>query len=179
MRTPWFAWLALVLWAVWLYGLQGLLGEHLVDAAWAPDLGLVCLVAWAARTTRVRARIGASLFAAVRAALGEDPLVACLAGLWLVIELEASLRKLFDLEALLGRVSMTVGAAFALALWLAFVAHVRADLPVVADPGAVDFAWRSAVSTGVAAALLGGILRVLPGLRSLEERPWEAGVPLR
>jgi hypothetical protein len=173
------AWLALVLWAVWLYGLQGLLAARSEASAWVPDLALVCLVGFAARTTRERARWAAALFALVRSTTSADPLVACLAGLWIVVELEISLRRSFDLESWLGRAVATALAAFGFVLWLELVAQLRAPLPVTPTRGAFDFAWRAALSCGVAAALLGGVLRALPGLRALRERPWEAAAQLR
>ena len=96
-----------------------------------------------------------------------------------MIELESSLRRTVDLESLIGRVSMTLGASFFLVLWLAFVARTRAELPVAQSPRAIDFAWRAALSSALAAGLLSGTLRLLPGFRTLEERSWEAGAPLR
>ena len=66
-------------------------------------------------------------------------------------------------------------AAWLVGAWLVLVRDLRAPLPISIDQGPFALSWPGALSAGLIAALIGGVVRYLPGLSSLEVRSWEAG----
>ncbi len=165
----------LTLWALLLAALTGALSELAPTPSFVPDLLLVVLVSLGSRADRDGVRIAAIVFAAARAGLGSDPFVAVGAGYLAWIEFQTRLRRVFDVESVIARGVFAAIAAWLVGAWLVLVRDLRAPLPISIDPGPFALSWPGAFSAGCLAALIGGVVRFLPGLSSLEVRSWEAG----
>ena len=167
MRTSSLGWVCLVLWSIWLFGLEGLLAGASAGQPMAPELGLALLLALAARMDRARARRAALLLAVVRSGMSADPAVAVAAAYLAAVELEALLRRNVDVEGVATRSVLAALAGAGLALWLPVVHEVRSGSRVAAaDWGFVEV-LPVALGTGLVAAVLGGLLPRLPGLGTL------------
>lgn len=170
-RSPWLAWLLLLVWSIWAHALQGLLASGL--GAWAPDLGLVLLGSLAARLSTGLLPGVALAIALGRAALSIDPLQAVLAAelgavLWLRV-----LRAAIELRTQIVFAPAVGVAAGAVSLWLAFVHESRELLDPGLPPGAIAAALCTSISTALAALVLGPWVAYLPGLSPLRRSsPW-------
>jgi hypothetical protein len=159
------AWALLVLWSAWLFALQGLFaGSRAGD--WAPDLGLILILALDARMPTARARVAALCVAAARIACSTDPPLAVVAGYLGAVACFGALRELVEIDRPLARAVLAGVLALALASWWILcrslaTPYYGAQVPVI------DLAWRSALSTGLCALVLFPLLARLPGVSPL------------
>ena len=167
-RAPLFAWACLVVWAVWLFALQGLWATSRFGA-WVPDVGLVLLLGLILRVTPRRARWAAVWIAVARIAFGADPPVAVLAGYLGFVGFCRALRGAVELERPLVRAVLGgLGAALLAFFWTA-AREIEIDRHGV-SPHLQGFYWQSAAATALAALLLGALPARLPGLVPLWKR---------
>ena len=167
-RAPLFAWLCLVVWAVWLFALQG--GLALSGfGRWTPDVGVVLLIALTARVSSARARWAAAWVALARISYGGDPPLAVLAGYLGFVGLCHVVRSAVELERPLVR-ALLCGLSAALLAWFWSSAHGMSRSTHGVDVALASFAWTSALSTALVALACGGWLGALPGLSPLWTR---------
>ena len=167
-RAPLFAWVCLIVWAVWLFALQGSLAASSL-ARWTPDLGVVLLLALTARLTTARARWAAFWIACARISFSGDPALAIVAGYLGFVGLCRVLRAAVELDrplvrGLLGGLSALVLAWF----WTNAYAFGRPSYGV--DANLATFQTTGAVATALTALVLGGLVTRLPGLSPLWSR---------
>lgn len=169
-RAPLLAWLALTVYGLWLFALQGMLASPRLLGAWTPDLGLVLLLSLGAGLRPSRLRIAACLVALARAGVGADPPAALLAGYLGVAGVSGTLRSGLEIDHPLPRTILAGACAWILArFWIA-----TRSIALAAGPGAHALdgirAWPGAVATAAAALLLAPVLPKLPGLAALRRR---------
>jgi hypothetical protein len=166
-------WILLAVWSAWLHAVQGIWGA---SSPFAPDLGVVLLIALAARVqTHDLPLIGLSL-AVGRLAVSVDPPAAVLAGTLGLTALVRGLRAGVEVGGPLPRTLLAAVSTVLLAAWLGFVHdfHAAREAAVVA-PGLeglsnVAVHWRAATTSAGVSLLFGPALARLPGLSPLRKR---------
>jgi hypothetical protein len=162
----------LLLWAVWISAVQGTLAAR--GWTFVPDLGVVLLVALAARIEPADLGWLALALALGRASVGVDPVPALVAAYFLVVALVRALRNLIDVQGPIVQVPLAALSAGGLLMWLG-VAH-RARLPRASVSALEDLGrslpgpWAVALASALAALLLGPLFARLPGLSPLARR---------
>jgi hypothetical protein len=156
------SWSLLVLWSAWLFALQGLFAGTSAGA-WAPDLGLILILALDARMPSSRARGVALCVAAARIACTTDPPLAVVAGYLGAVACFGALRDVVEIDRPLVRAVLAGVLALALASWWILcrslaTPYYGAEVPVF------ELAWRSALSTALCALHLLPLLARLPGV---------------
>ena len=177
-RSPYLGWLFLAVWATWLFAFSGYLTQFAWLGAWAPDLGLALFVALAARVSVHDIGKLALCMGLARAAVTVDPPAAVLASALFAGGVLRVARSAVQVE------SPPIAAGLALALTLvqaAWLQAVHARLaPTFGSGVGVELAWRGAITTALAAGLLGGLLAHLPGVQGLMRRKtWAVGASYR
>ncbi len=133
---------------------------------WTPDIGVLVLVALAARGDARGLWVGAFAVAAARIAVGIDPPSAVLFGYVTAAALHASVCAVVNPDGPLGRAVSAAVYATLFAAWLS-VAHALRNPGVLGSPEQwISGAAATGLATGLAAFVLVPILRRLPGLRS-------------
>lgn len=166
-----FAWFLLAVWATWLVALQGRLLTPL--GAWTPQLGIVLLVALAARFSTELLPLAALVIGVAHCALSIAPAPAILAVYASTLLLVRALRLVVDVaQPPLAALSCGLAATGA-SIWLDVVRVAR----VAHAPGLADGALANAACAGLASALasfvLAGWMPYLPGLSPLRRSsPW-------
>ncbi len=172
-RSSLLPWILLAVWSAWLHAAQGIWAGA---SPWAPDLGMVLLVALA---TRVQARDLPTTALAValgRLALSVDPPAAVLAGVLGVAALVGGLRTAIEVGGPLPRALLAAAATVLLAAWLGFVHDLHAArqavlvMPGLSALGGEAVGWRAALSSASVSLFLGPALACLPGLTPLKRR---------
>jgi hypothetical protein len=153
------------LYAVWAVALSGLLASTRVLGAFAPDLGLVLLFAWAARLRGSRAPVAALLVALARASFSADPPLAVAAAELTALGLFLALGAGLEVDrALLRAFLCGVGA------WLSSLLLVTArTLALGGDSAALAGVplFSGALATALACLLLAPLAARLAGLAPL------------
>lgn len=167
--------LCVALWGTWLFAVQGWCAAGHVPLGLVPDMGVVLLLAIAARCELRRSLWVALVLGLARAAQSADPAAAILLGYLLLALAVAPVAATLDLDrpwlrALLG----ALGGA-ALARWLALCADLRTPSTFLSSQELGSGAWNVGLATAVVALVIGRRLRHLPGLGPLwrEEGPWQ------
>ncbi len=176
------AWLALTLWAAWLSALQGVCGHGGLFGVAPPDLSVILCLALVSRVN-ASARDGVWIACALgRCAVSSDPPLAVLAGFALIVLPVRWFGPVIDLKAPLARGVLAFLACLALEAWLGCVMTTRAMGQAGIEHFPLARAWQQssawlgpgwllrALSTGVAAALLGRAFSHLFGLKPLHRR---------
>jgi hypothetical protein len=158
------AWLLLAIWMTWLTAIQSRLGESPAYRLPPPDLNLVFLVSMALVVRRSDLLPLAVIAALARTAFSLDPPQAVLFLTLAVGALGVGSRRAMHLEGPLWRAFLSGFGAVVAVLWFSKVRDVR-GMEVV-DVDAVS-ALVLAVSSALAALVLGGLLLRLPGLAAL------------
>ena len=182
-RTTWLAWLLLGVWTAWIYALQGLCVARLDSSAWVPDLGLVLLLGLAARLSHEDLPKAAIVIAIARCAVSIDAPVAVFAACLGAAALARALREVFEIGGALPRTLLGGASAWLVTGWLTLVhglrdarlaLHTAGTPPDIGELSrAFATAWPPALSTALAALLLGPLLAQLPGLTPLaKKRQW-------
>ena len=168
-RSPRLAWLLLVVWCAWLYAAQGALASEPGIGPWAPDLGLLLLLALDGRMARDDARLAALLVALTRISFTADPPLAIFAGYLGAFWLSGRLREIVEVDRPLPRAILAGGLAALLStFWIASrLVSLSSETAFALSP---DMVWRGAVTTAVAALLFMPLLLRLPGLSPLWRR---------
>jgi hypothetical protein len=160
------AWVSLLVWAAWLFALQGLFASSRVAGSWVPDLGLLLLLALegrlreGGRLPQRRLLVAALVIALARAAFSSDPPLALAAGYLGVAGVLGALRQWVELDHPFARATLAGGAALALgAFWI-----LSAELP---NEVLRALPWEPALATAAAAVVVLPALGRLPGLTPL------------
>ncbi len=163
------AWLLLVVWCAWLYAAQGALASEPVVGAWAPDLGLLLLLALDGRMARNDARLAALLVALTRIAFTADPPLAVFAGYLTAFWLSGRLREIVEIDRPLPRTILAgLLSCMLSAFWITSrIVAVSSEVTFTLSP---DLVWRGAVTTAIAALFFTPLLFRLPGLSPLWRR---------
>jgi hypothetical protein len=172
-RVPFFAWLLLFLYALWIFALQGVLAGPHGLGAWTPDLGLVFLLALGARIPAGRAPFAALVIALARSALAADPPLSLGAGYLGVAGFAGLLRSSLEIDRPLGRTLLAGLSALMLsAFWIAAGALARSAGAgsQLAGEAFQSWIWPGAAASALGAFLLAPLLGRLPGLRPLRRR---------
>lgn len=168
------AWILLAVWASWLSAAQGVVVAKSWLGAWTPDLGLLLVLACAARFEPKDVPVAAVLVAVARCAHTVEPPAAVLAGMGAVTLVVLSVRRVAEVGRPLVRTAIAGGAALGLALWLALVHALRSGEP--SPQAALAAALPAALATACSSALFGYLftpsLALLPGLSALRRQPW-------
>jgi hypothetical protein len=183
------AWCGVALWATWANALSEELAARLLGV-WAPDLGIVLLVVFAARVRTSYLPWLAPVLALARCASSIEPLFAELAACLGAVGAMRALRAGLDLTPRLALAAATGALAAGWTVWLAWIAQLRVDehfQRAALDAPATLAGWRAALefapgalSSALAALLLAPLVRRLPGLSVLEgRRPWQVAASLR
>lgn len=166
-RTGRLPWLLLLLWATWLYALQGRLAAQPGWGRWMPDLGLLLLLSLDARVTRELAWRVALVVALGRLATGADPPLAVLVATLGVVGFSGPLRELVLLDRPLTGALFAGLAALVTGAYLVVAQRVvEPALGLGLSP--LGAALRPALGTALAALFLLPFLRLLPGLSPLQ-----------
>ncbi|MFT5051307.1 MAG: hypothetical protein ACI8QZ_002718 [Chlamydiales bacterium] len=170
--TPW---VMLIIWSSWAAAAQGLLAQPDRMALWVPDLSLLLLLACAARFDSGDVPKAALVIALGRVAFSVEPPAALLVAFLATSVLVLGVRSVAQVNGAFVRVSLAVVCSWSLGAWLVFVHVVRVQRMGGDAPLSLAFAldlWRGALTTGVAAVLVGPTLAYLPGLTNLRRRQW-------
>jgi hypothetical protein len=184
-RAALLPWALLTLWAVWLFALQAAVGRADALASlepWVPDLGLVLLLALAARLPTGDLPWVGLCVGVARASLSVDPPAAVIAGYLGAVAVARAFRSVVEIKSPPAIGLFGFALAMGLSGWLGFVHAQRAaaELGPGAALPALGGAWRSALATGVIAALFSAVLARLPGLSPLyRRRVWRVGASSR
>lgn len=178
-RPSAFHWLLLCVWGTWACAFSGYLAQFGWLGSAAPDFGIVLMVALAARTTPHEIAWVAVCLGVARAAVSVDPPAALLASSLIAGAVLRAARSMVPIES----PPLTAGLAFALtlvqALWLQFVQLQRAA-SAGADEAGWDLPIGAALTTALAAVVIGGLCLRLPGLSRLAGRKtWVVGASSR
>ena len=158
------AWLLLAIWMAWVTALQSRLGESPAYRLPPPDLNLVFLVSMALCVRRADLLPLALVAALARVAFSLDPPQAVLFVTLGLGALGVGSRRALQLEGPVWRAALAAFGAVAAALWLG---RARAARGIDAQDLDAVTALALAVSSGLAALVLGGALQRLPGLAPL------------
>lgn len=166
------AWSLLAIWFVWLGALQISLAGAFELGPWMPDLGLLALLALAARLPERDLAALALIGALARIALSATPPDAILAGYLAVVGFGFGLRSVVDVRGMGMRAVLAGVAVLCFDAWLLLVdaAHLdpRAQGAELGASGLLPAAGAAAAG----AFLLGPLLVHLPGLTPLRKRRW-------
>lgn len=178
-RPTAFHWLLLCVWGTWACAFSGYLAQFGWLGSAAPDLGIALMVALAARTTPHEIAWVAVCLGISRASVSVDPPAALLAASLVGGALLRGARSMVPIES----PPLTAGLAFALTLgqgvWLQFVQLQRAATAGAGEVG-LDLPIGAALTTALAAVLVGGFCLRLPGLSRLAGRKtWVVGASSR
>lgn len=171
------SWILLALWSTWLHALQG---QWAASGPFAPDLGMVLVVVLAARMPPDELARGALAVGLGRCAVSIDPPAAVLFGTLAPALVFGSLRSVVVIREGLARAVLAgVGSALS-ARWLMLVHAARGtEIPAGLESG-LAAVWPLALSTALAALVLGPLFGVLPGMGVLlRRRPWEVAASSR
>jgi hypothetical protein len=182
-RHAWLAWLLLGVWSAWIFAFQGLCAARMQSSSWVPDIGLVLLLSLAARLTHQDLPKAALVIAIARCAVSIDAPVAVIAAYCGAVALARALRGVFEIGGALPRTLLAGASAWLVTAWLAIVHDLRDARLAMHTSGtppdidelahALTTSWPPALSTALAALLLGPLLAQLPGLTPLrKKRQW-------
>jgi hypothetical protein len=158
------AWLLLAIWMTWLTAIQSRLGESPAYRLPPPDLNLVFLVSMALVVRRADLLPLAIIAALARIAFSLDPPQAVFFLTLSIGALGVGSRRAMHLEGPLWRAFLSGFGAVVAVLWFTEVRQARGIEVVEVDAAA---ALILAVSSALAALVLGGLLLRLPGLADL------------
>lgn len=173
--TRWAPWIMLAIWSSWASAAQGLLAHPGRLHLWAPDLGLVLLIACAGRFESRDVPLAAIVVGLSRAAFSIEPPAALLFGLIAAGTIVVGVRSVAEVNGPLMRTAIAFVASWIFAAWLLFVHFVRVERADGAEPYSLTFLfsmWRGALVTALLALTLGPLLAYLPGLTRLRRRRW-------
>jgi len=158
------AWGLFFLYALWATALSGLCATGPLGA-FAPDLGLVLLFAWAARLPGSRAPLAALCVALARSAFSADPPLALAASQLTALGLFSALGAGLEVDRAVLRAVLCAAAAWLSALLLvgARALALGAEAALVADHPL----WPGALATGLACLVLAPLAARLAGLSPL------------
>lgn len=162
-------WLALFVWL-----LLAFLTQSVLEGRWVPELGLVLLVALAARMEEREAFLAALLAAFVRASFSGEGWIVAAAGLLGAVLLVLSVRSLLEVSAPLYSSLLMFALVVAMTgfWWLATEARAY----WTQSPGIPSPAWMSVFQVALSSALLASVacwlVPRLPGLAPLVSRKW-------
>jgi hypothetical protein len=168
------AWLALGIWLLGCFALQGLLARGGV-ALWFPELGLVFLLALLARMEERDAWIAGLVAALARSAFASEAPIVQLAGLLGFALLVMTLRSSLEINSPLLRGAAAALCVLAFDLWLYFAGAARAYWAHGSLAG-----WQPPLGALALVALCSGLLCFaagplfahFPGLSPLRSRRW-------
>jgi len=171
----WIPWIMLCVWSAWISAGQGLLAHPARLDLWAPDLGLLLLLACAGRFESRDVPKAALIVGLSRAAFSVEPPSALLVGLLGAGAVVVGVRSVAEVNGPLMRSVLAFLCSWVFAAWLVLVHIVRVERAGGEAPLALGFVlslWRGALVTALAALVLGPALAYLPGLSRLRRRRW-------
>ena len=173
MFARWTPWIMLAVWSSWVTAGQGLLATSM--DLWVPDLSLLMLLACAGRFESGDVPKAAVVIGLSRAAFSIEPAPALMVGLLASGTVVVGIRSVAEVNGPLMRTVLAAACSWLFAAWLVVVHIVRVERGGGSAPFELSFAltlWRGALTTAVAALVVGPPLAYLPGLTRLRRRRW-------
>jgi hypothetical protein len=165
-----FAWCLLVLWATWLFAVQGMLAAKSGPAPWIPDMGIVLLLMLDRRLSSSSMLLAILVITCARIGFSADPPLAILLGYGVLVASMRLLRRAVEvdqifLRAILAGVGfLAINKYWAIARSIALTSHGQTIWPSGELPRS---SLGMALATGLTIFVLGPFLVRLPGLSPL------------
>ena len=168
-----FGWCLLLVWAAWLFALQGWLASSDGVGAWTPELGIVLLLALGSKLRGADAFLALFLVSGARMAFSTDPPLAILAGYGFLALVARWLERFVEIDRPVARAALAAFAAYVLgSYWSATRSLAIAADGILAVPPEASAAppFAGIVATAACAVALGPLLLRLPGTSLLWRR---------